>query len=536
MTSYQSTATSVATELSPDHLTSAPPALGRLTTTRLLGMQCGVEKESLRAQPSGALALTPHPKALGSALTHPCITTDFSESQVELVTGVHNRVEAALDELTQVHQFTYRSMQAVSDEMLWVSSMPCGLPADETIPIAVFGSSNVGRAKSVYRLGLSHRYGRRMQTISGIHYNWSFPGATSEQYFAQIRNFRREAFLLLYLFGASPAVCSSFVAGRQHELQPLTGSTMHMPYGTSLRMGRLGYQSDAQASLAVSYNSLEGYAASLQDALTRPYAAYEKVGIQNPGGDYNQLATYLLQIENEFYGTIRPKRVIFPGERPLHALRERGVEYIEVRLMDLDPFEPVGISAQTMRFLDVFLLHCLTSASPPDSPEEIAALARNQHRTAARGREPGLMLERDGSQVLLTQWGKDIVAQCVPIAKALDAAHGSTDYSAALAAATVGLNDANTLPSARVLAAMAKDHDNSFVKFVRTQSEKTKAYLQGLPFSSEQHAYFTQLSQQSIADQKIIEAKDSMPFERYREQYVSAERLNVPKKAEKELV
>ena len=536
MTTYQSTATSVATELSPDHLTSAPPALGRLTTTRLLGMQCGVEKESLRAQPSGALALTPHPKALGSALTHPCITTDFSESQVELVTGVHNRVEAALDELTQVHQFTYRSMQAVSDEMLWVSSMPCGLPADETIPIAVFGSSNVGRAKSVYRLGLSHRYGRRMQTISGIHYNWSFPGATSEQYFAQIRNFRREAFLLLYLFGASPAVCSSFVAGRQHELQPLTGSTKHMPYGTSLRMGRLGYQSDAQASLAVSYNSLEGYAASLQDALTRPYAAYEKVGIQNPGGDYNQLATYLLQIENEFYGTIRPKRVIFPGERPLHALRERGVEYIEVRLMDLDPFEPVGISAQTMRFLDVFLLHCLTSASPPDSPEEIAALARNQHRTAARGREPGLMLERDGSQVLLTQWGKDIVAQCVPIAKALDAAHGSTDYSAALAAATVGLNDANTLPSARVLAAMAKDHDNSFVKFVRTQSEKTKAYLQGLPFSSEQHAYFTQLSQQSIADQKIIEAKDSMPFERYREQYVSAERLNVPKKAEKELV
>ena len=499
-------------------------------------MRCGVEKESLRAQPSGALALTPHPVALGSALTHPCITTDFSESQVELVTGVHSSVNAALDELTQVHQFTYRSMQAVGDEMLWVSSMPCGLPADETIPIAVFGSSNVGRAKSVYRLGLSHRYGRRMQTISGIHYNWSLPGVSSEQYFAQIRNFRREAFLLLYLYGASPAVCSSFVAGRQHELQPLTDSTMHMPYGTSLRMGRLGYQSDAQASLAVSYNSLEGYAASLQDALTRPYAAYEKVGIQNPGGDYNQLATCLLQIENEFYGTIRPKRVIYPGERPLHALRERGVEYIEVRLMDLDPFEPVGISAQTMRFLDVFLLHCLTSSSPDDSPEEIAALARNQHRTAARGREPGLKLERDGKEVLLTEWGADIVSQCVPIAAALDAAHGGNDYSAALAAASVGLSDASTLPSARVLAAMAKDHDNSFVKFARAQSEKTKAYLQALPFSSEQQARFAQLSQQSIADQKKIEAGDSMPFERYREQYVSAERLNVPKRAEKEPV
>ena len=504
-----------------------------LSPDRLLGMSCGIEKESLRAQPSGALALTPHPLALGSALTHPSITTDFSESQVELVTGVHQSVQAALDELTQIHQFTYRSMQSTGDDMLWVSSMPCSLPTDETIPVARFGSSNVGRAKSVYRLGLSHRYGRRMQTISGIHYNWSFPGVSSEQYFAQIRNFRRQAFLLLYLFGASPAVCSSFVAGRQHELQPLTASTMYMPYGTSLRMGRLGYQSDAQASLAVSYNSLEGYAASLQDALTRPYAAYEKVGVQNPGGDYNQLGTTLLQIENEFYGTIRPKRVIFPGERPLHALRERGVEYIEVRLMDLDPFEPVGINTQTMRFLDVFLLHCLTTASPSDSPEEIAALARNQHRTAARGREPGLLLERDGQEMTLTDWGHDIVAQCAPIAAALDAAHGTTDYSAALQDARVGLDDPSTLPSARVLAAMAKDHDNSFLKFVRAQSEKTKATLLALPFSDEQLARFTSLSLQSIADQKKIEALDSMPFEMYRKQYVSADRLNVPKKTEK---
>ena len=507
-----------------------------LSPKRIMEMRCGIEKESLRTQPSGALALTPHPLALGSALTHPSITTDFSESQVELVTGVHAGVQAAIDELTQIHQFTYQTLRTLGDEMLWVSSMPCGLPTDETIPVACFGSSNVGRAKSVYRLGLSHRYGRRMQTISGIHYNWSFPGATSEQYFAQIRNFRRQAFLLLYLFGASPAVCSSFVAGRQHELQQLSSGTMYMPYGTSLRMGRLGYQSDAQASLAVSYNSLDGYAASLQDALTRPYPAYEKVGIQNPGGDYNQLGTTLLQIENEFYGTIRPKRVIFPGERPLHALRERGVEYIEVRLMDLDPFEPVGITPQTMRFLDVFLLHCLLGASPPDSPEEIAALARNQHRTAARGREPGLLLERDGKQVMLTEWGAQIIAQCAPIAAALDSAHGTADYSAAVAAATAGLNDASTLPSARVLAAMALSHDNSFVKFVRAQSEKTKAYFQALPFSNEQQAHFKSLSQKSIADQKKIEALDSMPFEMYREQYVSAERLNVPVKTENEAI
>ena len=412
-----------------------------LAPARLKGMRRGIEKESLRVQPSGGLALTPHPAALGSALTHPSITTDFSESQIELVTGAHTSAEATLAELKQIHQSTYQSLQAIGDEMLWVSSMPCGLPTDETIPVARFGSSNVGRAKSVYRLGLGHRYGRRMQTISGIHYNWSLPDVSSEQYFGLIRNFRRQAFLLLYLFGASPAVCSSFVAGRQHELQALSSNTMYMPHGTSLRMGRLGYQSDAQASLAVSYNSLEGYAASLQEALTRPYPAYEKVGIRNPGGDYNQLATSLLQIENEFYGTIRPKRVIFPGERPLHALRERGVEYIEVRLMDLDPFVPVGITAQTMRFLDVFLLHCLLADSPPDSPQEIAAVARNQHRTAARGREPGLMLERDGHDMALSVWGSEVLAECAPIAAALDVAHGGNQHREALAAAAAALDN-----------------------------------------------------------------------------------------------
>ena len=498
-----------------------------LTPTRLQGMRRGVEKESLRSQPGGALALTPHPAALGSALTHPHITTDFSESQIELVTGAHLDAATTLAELTELHQFTYRVMQEAGDEMLWVSSMPCGLPTDETIPIARFGSSNVGRAKSVYRMGLSHRYGRRMQTISGIHYNWSLPGVSSEAYFGLIRNFRRHAFLLLYLFGASPAVCSSFVAGRQHELQKLAANTMYMPHGTSLRMGRLGYQSDAQASLAVSYNSLEGYAASLADALTRPYPAYAAVGIRNPGGDYNQLGDTLLQIENEFYGTIRPKRVIYPGERPLHALRERGVEYIEVRLMDLDPFVPVGIKAETMDFLDVFLLHCLQTDSPPDSPAEIAELARNQHRTAARGREPGLMLERAGQELGLTEWGAELVAACAPLAAKLDAAHATHRYSQALAGATAALQAPETLPSARVLATM-QGFDNSFVQFVRAQSVQTQAHFLQMPWTAEQQAGFEAMTQQSLAEQKKIEAADTMPFEIYREKYLSANRLGQP--------
>jgi glutamate--cysteine ligase len=474
--------------------------------------------------PDGTLAATPHPAALGSALTHPRITTDYSESQLELITGAHLDIDACLEQLTQIHQYVYRHL---GDEMLWVGSMPCGLPPDESIPIGFYGNSNVGRAKSVYRVGLGHRYGRRMQTISGIHYNWSLPGLSNDDYFGLIRNFRRHSFVLLYLFGASPAVCGSFVAGREHGLQPLQGGTLYLPHATSLRMGRLGYQSDAQASLAVSYNSLEGYGASLQEALTRPYPPYEAVGIRNPGGDYNQLATSLLQIENEFYGTIRPKRVIFPGERPLHALRERGVEYVEVRCMDLDPFVTVGIESATMRFIDLFLMHCLLSPSPPDTPAEIAALGRNQQRVAARGRESGLKLERGETEVTLVEWAAQIVDELAALAEAMDAALGGRRYRDACRAAGLALAQPDSLPSARVLATMANDFDSSYVRFTRAQSVQTRNMLLGLPWTAAQEQQFEAMARESVQQQRRIEAEDTMPFEIYRQEYLAPRRLGI---------
>ena len=514
-------------------MTALHDRLRALPPERLQGIRRGIEKESLRALPSGGLALTPHPAALGSALTHPRVTTDYSESQLELITGVHPSAEAAEAELTEIHQAVYHALgNQPGDEQLWVGSMPCGLPTDETIPLGRYGSSNVGRAKSVYRMGLGHRYGRRMQTISGIHYNWSLPGLDNQQHFALIRNFRRHAFVLLYLFGASPAVCASFVAGREHGLLPMPGAhatngTLHMPHGTTLRMGRLGYQSEAQATLNVSCNSLESYANSLHEALTKPYPAYETVGIRNPGGDYNQLATTLLQIENEFYGLIRPKRVIFPGERPLHALRERGVEYIEVRCMDLDPFEPVGIATPTMRFIDIFLLHCLLADSPPDTPAEVAALGRNQHRVAARGREAGLLLEQGEHTITLTDWARELLDQCVPIAEALDAAQGGEANAAALAAARAQLATPDQLPSARVLQAMVQDFNGSYVQFIRAQSAATRRHLLALPWTDAQAARYAAMAAESVAAQQRIEAADTMPFEQYRQAYLSADRLQV---------
>ncbi|TMH61697.1 MAG: glutamate--cysteine ligase, partial [Betaproteobacteria bacterium] len=386
-----------------------------------------------------------------------------------------------------------------------------------------YGSSNVGWAKTVYRTGLSHRYGRRMQTISGIHYNFSLPDARSnDDYFALIRNFRRHSWLLLYLFGASPAVCSSFVAGRDHELVRLSEDTLYLPYATSLRMGRLGYQSDAQASLAVSYNDLNSYAASLEEALTRPYPAYEAIGIRQ--GD--ELNTTLLQIENEFYSTIRPKRRIKRGERPLHALRERGVEYVEVRLMDLDPFVPIAITADTVRFLDVFLLHCLLCDSPPDTPEELAAITGNKQRVASRGREPGLRLTRGPQEIELAEWGGEVLADCGPIASALDRANG-TAYREALGAAVAALADPDSTPSARVLQAMARDHGNSYVRFVLALSRAHRDTILELPLSAEVAERFARLAEGSLAEQRRIEAADTVPFETYRQRYLSAPNLNV---------
>jgi glutamate--cysteine ligase len=372
-----------------------------------------------------------------------------------------------------------------------------------------------------------------MQAISGIHYNWSLPGLKTGDYFSIIRNFRRHGWLLFYLFGASPAVCPSFVRGREHGLQELRPGTLYLPHATTLRMGRLGYQSEAQDSIAASFNDLESYGAALEDAMTRIWPAYEKIGVQDkdatgasvgPDG-YLQLSTALLQIENEFYGKIRPKCVMRSGERPLHALRERGVEYVEVRLMDLSPFEPIGISAPVCRFIDVFLLHCLLGESAPDTPDEIAAIGRNQEIVAARGREPGLSLTRGSQKVALDEWGAQLIAECAPLAAQLDAALGGNAYRDAHASAAAMLADPSLTPSARVLAAMAANHSNSYTAFALAQSRAHRAALDALPLPADVAQRYAAMAVESIALQKRMEERDQVPFETWRRQYLSLEKL-----------
>lgn len=497
--------------------------------TSLIGLQRGIEKESLRVATDGALSQLPHPRALGSPLTHEAITTDFSEAQLELITGVHDSPGKCLDELIDIHRFVYTG---IDDELLWPSSMPCIVGEDDKIPVGRYGSSNIARAKTVYRLGLGLRYGRLMQTISGIHYNFSLPDSLwqalgihtqderTRAYFSLIRNFRRWSWLLIYLFGASPAVCRSFVRNQQHGLQPFDEGSLHLPYATSLRMGPLGYQSSAQSALHISYNSLDEYASSMVDALTRTYPAYAQMGIKH-NDEYQQLNTAILQIENEFYGTIRPKPRINSGERPINALRQRGVEYVEVRCLDLNPFLPVGIDEQQISFLDTFLLLCLLADSAPDSTEESIRLVENQLAIVQRGRDPELeLLDEKGNSTTPREWGSQLLDDCETIAKLLDQANATDTYSNALQAQRTRVLDAAQTPSALILQQM-KDEQIPFFRFSMDQAIAHQAFFASRPLNPEEQRNFTESVRASIQRQHDMEAADTQSFDEFLKDYLA---------------
>jgi glutamate--cysteine ligase len=324
----------------------------------LRGGRKGVERESLRVTPDGDIVHTPHPQALGAPLTNEHITTDFSESLIELVTPPFGETWELVQYLCDIHQFVYRHL---GDELLWSTSMPGRIESDASIPLAQFGSSNIGRIKTIYRHGLGVRYGRIMQAIAGVHYNYSFPPAlwdvlghinqstlpqqdfVSEQYFGVLRNYRRYGWLILYLFGTSPAVSKSFFLGRTADLPSLDRDTAYEPFGTSLRMSDVGYRNKNQATVSVSVNSLDEYVRDLSRAISTPYPPYQQIGVK-VDGEYRQLNANILQIENEYYSYIRPKRIARSGERPTKALHRAGVEYVEVRALDVSAFDPVGVN------------------------------------------------------------------------------------------------------------------------------------------------------------------------------------------------
>ncbi|SHM86097.1 glutamate-cysteine ligase [Duganella sacchari] len=497
----------------------------------LAGGLRGIERETLRVDRAGHLARTRHPVAMGAALTHPQITTDYAETLLEFITPAEKDIADTIAKLDGIHRYAYSKL---GDELLWSQSMPCQLPPEEEIEIAWYGSSNLGTLKHVYRRGLALRYGKAMQCIAGIHYNYSLDerlwrvlaeheetagkpltprSFQSEAYLAAIRNFRRYSWLLMYLFGASPVLSAGFLRGRPHKLEALSADTLYLPYATSLRMSDLGYQNDAQSGLSPHENCLDSYVAAMTKAVNQPYEPYAKLGTKRDG-EWIQLNTNVLQIENEYYSTIRPKRVIQTGERPIQALCARGVQYIEVRCMDVDPFEPVGINVATGRFLDAFLLFCALEESPTTTPEQSARYTENFARTVKEGRRPGLTLHNGVEEVPLPVWGAELLERIRPVAALLDTLRGDSVHGDTLEAQAAKLQDPELTPSAKVLAAL-RANGKSFSAFALAQSEKHAAYFRSHPPSAEEASYFDNLAAISLAEQAEMEAAPQTDFDDY---------------------
>lgn len=509
-----------------------------LTAEQLSGMQRGIEKEGLRMRPDGFLADTPHPKALGSKLTHPYITTDYSESLLELITDPKATPKETLSMLRQLHVLVYQALEG--GELMWPLSMPCMLASDDKdIPLADYGSSNMGKLKTLYRSGLGVRYGRRMQTIAGLHYNlsfgddlfraWQSNDATeasaaldlttfkNEKYLALIRNFKRMTGLVLYLLGASPSVCPCFLTGRKHDLIPLNDKTYYQPQGTSLRMGKLGYTNSVQEHLDIRYNNLPEYIEGLRGAIGTPHETFSAMGVDDEKGNPVQINDHILQIENEYYSPIRPKQVSESGESPTEALERRGIAYVEFRAIDLDPYSDVGIRLSSACFLEVLALYCLLSPSPDLFPEEEERLAAAVELIVNHGRDPNLKIPLKSGEQDFAPWMQQHLNQMLPLAALLDAHHGGNDYRTALALMQGKVSNPNLTLSAQV------ENDSkrlgSTWQLGYTLACQHRDLLLQQTLSPNARANYEVLAEKSVIQQAELEAADNEDFKQFLQQY-----------------
>lgn len=496
----------------------------------------GIEKESLRITRAGSISQLPHPRQLGAALTHPHITTDYSEALLELITPALSNGSQMLGFLTDLHQYVCTH---IGDELLLAASMPIGDLRDPAIPIAEYGASNVGRMKHIYRRGLSYRYGRCMQVIAGIHFNYSLPepfwpqyqhfmkhtgdlqSFTTQAYMGMIRNLQRYGWLILYLFGSSPAVSKSFIDSRKSvhsdTLKKFDETSYYKPYATSLRMSEIGYLNPVQSMFHISFNNVDEYIRDLSRATTIPYLGYERIGAK-VGGQHRQLNTNFLQIENEYYTSVRPKQPTRPNERPLQALGSRGIQYIEIRSVDVDLFEPAGISIETTRFLEALSLFCLFQPNAGHDLKQHDEITGNALSVANRGRDPMLKLLDNGQEIPLRQWALTLCGQMQEICEILDNGHSDKPYTRALSKQVEVIHHPELTASARILSAM-RTQKMSITDLVLQKSHEYTQYFRKCALDASVKRRFDLQVETSLAQQQRLDATDEIPFDNYLSNY-----------------
>ncbi len=503
-------------------------------TGLLRGGLIGLEKEGLRVSSRGCISQQPHPVGLGSPLTNRYLTTDYSEALTEIITPPSSDRTEPLRFLFDAHHFVYRQL---GDEILWATSMPCVVEGEAGIPIAEYGNSNAGQMKTVYRRGLGHRYGRIMQVIAGVHFNYSLPTEfwahyqllegderpsqefISEAYFGMLRNLQRVGWMIPYLFGASPAVCKSFLGGRPTSLQAFDEHTYYEPYATSLRMGDIGYQNSKEEGTGIkaSYDCLDAYVETLSRAIETLCPIYQAIGVK-VDGQYEQLNANILQIENEYYSTVRPKQIPEMMEKPIHALKRRGVRYVELRSLDVNPFHPLGIAEEQVFFVEALMLLCLLQESPTITVAEQKAIDWNELATAHEGRDPQLKLKRNGGEMALRDWGLELCDALQPICELLDEELAEKPYQASLTLQRSCLMDAEKTPSARMLAEM-RDRDESFFDFAQRKSKQHQRYFMQQGHGLEDQCLLEQEAADSWRRQREIEAADRIGFDEFLSEY-----------------
>lgn len=496
----------------------------------LKGIGRGIERETLRVNPNGHLATTGHPESLGSALKHDWITTDFAETLLEFITPVDKSIDRSLAFLRDIHRHVAREL---GQERMWPFSMPGYVDDVENIELAQYGSSNIGKMKTLYRQGLKNRYSALMQIISGVHYNFSLPlsfwqewadvkdaesgkETISAGYLRLIRNYYRFGWVIPYLFGASPAICSSFLQGRESKLPFETDGkgTLWLPYATSLRLSDLGYTNKSQSSLGITFNSLDGYVAALKAAIKTPSEEYAAMGTKDANGNWLQLNTNVLQIENELYAPIRPKRVTRSGEAPSDALLRGGIEYIEVRSLDINPFSAIGVDANQARFLDLFLIWCTLADAPEMNSDELLCSRKNWNRVVMEGRKPGQVIGVGCSDTEhpLVDVGKALFADLRRVAEVLDSNDGSTQYQQVCDQLVASFDDPELTYSARILHAIK---ENGLTGAGVALAEQYRHLLCEEPLEILTEDDFSRKALESVQAQEKLEQTDTLDFESY---------------------
>ena len=492
----------------------------------------GIEKESLRVDLNGRISQKSHPTGLGAALTNPYITTDFSEALLELVTPTFNSAAECLNFLADLHIFVNQNLE---EESLWPLSMPCHIESEEDIPIGNYGISNQGMMKTVYRRGLSNRYGSMMQAIAGIHYNFSFSdrflkvlaelSSSNEKelknqvYLGIARNFRRFGWLYLLLYGSSPVATKSFADNRAHDMNDLNDQDLYKPHATSLRMGDLGYISHAQDSLNISYNSIKKYGSDLRSALKTSYSDYKSLG-EFKDGERIQLNDSIIQIENEYYSTIRPKRVCPTGDRPINVLEAEGIDYVELRCIDLNPSSFIGITEEQVYFLDLLILYSFFNDSPEITDSESNELFKIHKTVVNEGRMPGAMIKTNAGKTSIKDEALRILSGMKEIAEFMDnevSENGDRVWSDYLSNQITVAENLDLALSGNLLKDI-QDQDVNFQEYGLRLSHLHKHQMDNT--SPKNDHSFSAIANESLVAAEKIEKENQIDFEDYLKEFL----------------